>query len=248
MVKANPVPFAVGGVVLLLVIMSSRSGSSSSAAGYSTASMQQSTALAQINAGTSVSLGAQATERYKAGEAAALERTSIAASLLNSMTTTNANTAVAMSGINATQVKNAMDAQNTRASIDANASNQRYQMEETAKLGWANINAQVAMHTDDNNFKLKEIGATTQGQLELMDKAGVISTNQLGMNLDWQGKYLPTVLQSQENIMRIQGANQLAIVKEQMGPEYKRAQAEKNKSDWGIVGSIGKSIGSVFGF
>jgi hypothetical protein len=236
MAKSHPVPFAVGGIIILLVLVSSRSSSgSSSAAGYSTAAMANSTALAQINAATSVSLGAQATERYSAGEQAALQRTGIMANLFNSMTTTSANTSVAMSGVSAQLVKNTQDANNARALMEINGANARAVTNASAAIASKQMDNQLAINANDNNFKLAQIGAQTQGAVTL-----------LGMNLDFQGKYLPTVLQSAENMATINGKSAAEIARIQTQAANTTAQAGKNKTDWGIVTDVGKIVASLF--
>lgn len=247
-VKSHPVPFAIGAVVLLLLV--SRSGSTQAAqsngSALAQASMANNTQLATINAGTSVQLGAQASDRFKAAQDAATTRAGITAGMFDSLVNSNASVSVAMAGVNAGTVQKAIDAANAREAMNLSAQVQQSQITAGITTAANNLAGTIQMHLDDNNAKLNAIGLTTQGQLDLLAKGGEISTNQLGMNLAAQATSLPMILQSTENMARITGSNQLAVVRAQTKAANTTAQANKNKSDWGIVGNVIGSIASFF--
>lgn len=249
LVKSHPVPFGIGAVVLLLLVM--RSGGSTATAqsngsALAQASMANNTQLAQINAGTSVSLGAQSVEAAKNAQDAATARTGVMASLFNSMVQGNAAVSVGMASVNAGTVQKAIDASAAREQMTLNYQAQQSQIQAGVTTAANTLAGQIQMHLDDNNAKLSAIGLTTQGNLDLLAKGGEISTTQLGMNLSAQATSLPMILQSTENMARITGGNQLAVVQAQTKAADTTAQAAKNKSDWGIVGNIIGSIASFF--
>lgn len=247
-VKNHPVPFAIGAIVLILLVTrgTSTQAAQSNGSALAAASMQNNTQLAQINAGTSVSLGAQSSDRYKAAQDAATARTGIMASMFDSLVGSNASVSVSMAGINAGTVQKAIDAANARSAMELNAQTQQAQISAGISTAANSLAAQVQMHLDDNNNKLSQIGLNTQGNLELMSKAGDISTNQLGMNLSAQATSLPMILQSQQEMARITGQNAIQIAQVNTKAADTTAQATKNKSDWGIVGNIASTIGSFF--
>lgn len=240
LVKEHPVPFAIGAVVLLLLMMrgGSTQAAQSNGSALAQASMQNNTNLAQINAATSVQLGAQSVEAAKNAQDAALARTGVMASMFNNLVTSNASVSVGMAGVNAGTVAKALDASNARNQMELNSQTQQAQIQAGITTAANNLAGQIQMHTDDNNTKLSAIGLATQGQLDLMHLQGDISTTQLGMNIDANAKSLPMILQSAQEMARINGGNQLAIVQAQTKAADTTAQAAKNKSDWGIVGNI----------
>lgn len=276
MVKSHPVPFGLGLVVLLLLV--TRGGSTTAAQSNGSALAQQSmannTQLAQINAGTSVALGAQSVDAAKNAQAAALGRTTLATQALTAMVTSNANSSVAMAGVNATSVKNALDASTARTQMQLNNDTQMATITAGQTTAANTLAAQVQMHLDDNNNKLSQIGLTTQGNLALLgltgqnavtlsaqngangigaiNAAGAISTNQLGMNIASYQTSLPSLLQSTENMAKINGGNALAIVQAQQQAAIikanSQADAQQTKDDQSWLGSLGSLASTVFSF
>lgn len=235
MVKSHPVPFAIGGVVILLVLLSSRS-SAPSAAGYNAnAAMQNSTALAQINAQTSVALGAQATERYNAGQQAALQRSALTAGIFNSMITSNANTQVALAGVNATQVKNASDAATARLQVTENAEAQKFAAARSAEVAFAKVSSDLQAHLDDNNTKMNMLVKQGDINLTLLDRQVRSNEKLADMNNAVYVNTLPQILASQQALASIQTSAARTA-----------AQAQKNKSDWGIVTDVGSTVAKIF--
>jgi len=247
-VKANPIPVGIGVVVLILIISSRGGGVSSdgaeAAASYNAAAAQ----IAGINAQTSVALGSQSIEKTKIAESAALQRTQTAATVFT-----------ALANVNATQAMN--DSNNVFKSIYANieSSTARFALEKKSETELAAINAGVRMNVDklnaeltkaknDNNFRLSEIGALTQGNLQLIQATGTEQRLTMGQQNAFVAANLPTFMQHEENIAKIQGTTAENIARIQTQPAQTAAQGQKNKNDWGIVTDVLKIGGKIFGF
>jgi hypothetical protein len=247
-VKEHPIPIVVGVVILLLLM--SRSGGSSGGGGNVAAFAAQANSLAAqtnvqisgINSANQIAMGAQATERYKVGQNAALARAGIASDMFEVMTGAASQQILSNS---ANTLKITQDVLARQANGDILASNERAN---TAKINGAiqlnadALSAQIRMNADDNNFKLNEIGAKTNGSIAVMQAGGVIQKDLLNINNAFTAANLPTIMQHEENMLKIGGKNQLSIVERQTQADNTRAQAAKNGSDWGIVGNFFNAI------
>lgn len=240
-VKEHPIPIVIGVVVLLLIASASRSGGSTgggNGAAYAAQANAMGVQMAGISSSAQIELGAQATERYKVGQNAALARTGVVANMFEVMTGAMSDQ-ILSNGANTLKVT--QDVLARQANGDILAANERAN---TAKINGGikvnadNLAAQITMNTNDNNFKLNEIGAKTNGSIAMIMAGGAVQKDLLVTNNAFAAANLPTLLQHAENMLSIGGKNQLEIVNSQTGAAKTTAQAAKNKSDWGIVTNI----------
>lgn len=229
-IKEHPVPVGIGVVVILLLIISSRNSSSSSGSGAASYLQAQqiatssNTQMAAINSQASIALGAQSVDRYKIAESAAIERTNIVGNIFATMTGTN-------------------------AQVTMNNSNNLFK---SLQSGYAHAEN---MDQLDKNFIVQQ--QAISGNIKMFgdklsaDQTALVTNvnatlNALGQTQAYTERNMPTLLQHSENMAKIAGSNQLAIVTRQTEAANTSADASKNKSDWGIVSDIGKIVLSLF--
>lgn len=257
-VKEHPIPVVIGVVIVILII--SRSGGTVSNGSVNSGSLalqsqqlavQSNTQIAGINSQTAVSLGAQATERYKAGESAATTRAGIAASLVNTSIGALSQQALDDSANNLKIVQATFARAINNDNLAADSLNKQNAINANVQMNVNDIQGQIIRQNSDNNFKLSQIGAATGGSLTLLNAQGQIQKDLLGMNLSFTGANLPTILQHQENIAAINGNNavKLATVNTQASVINANAAADasQTKSDQSWVSTIGNIVGSFFG-
>lgn len=206
-VKEHPIPVVIGVMIVILIV--SRSGSSVPASTGSNAALavrsqelavQSNSQIAGINSQTAIGLGAQATERYKAGESAAVARTNIAASLVNTSIGALSQQVLGDQANNLKVIQATFARAINNDNLSADAAYKDKVINAGIRMHVDDLNAQTNLQNNDNNFKLAQIGAS-----------GDIQKTLLGMNLEFAGKNLPTVLQHSENMARISGANTISL-------------------------------------
>lgn len=263
MVKDHPIPIAIGVVVLLLLMRggSKTSSSGSSALAYQSQqlSVQSNTQIAGINSATTLGLGAQSVEKFRIAASDAQARTSVAANVVSSMMGATLQRDLADSASTNKVILATFARAANNDTIAGDLEKQKLVINGGIRMNADNLNAQILRNNDDNNFKLNEIGAKTQGNLatiaaQTLGSVSVIGAigNQAQIMADKNNAFtastLPTLLQSRENLARITGQNAIQIAQVNTQADNTRAQGEKNASDWGIVTNFVGSIGKIFGF
>lgn len=244
-VKEHPIPVVVGVVIILLLM--SRGGGASSPGNTAALAVQNNTQIAGINAQTAVSLGAQATERYKAGESAAIARMGVASDIFATATNASAAQATNNSANNLKVVQQTFARAMNLDNLQADSENKQRAINAGLLSQQRNLDAQLAAQKNDINFKLNEFTQTIDANGSALDK-------QLSFTKD----NLPTLLQHAENMLKIGGSNAqalatingnttLGVAQYQTDAQRTAADAAANKSNWGIVSDIGSTIAAFFG-
>lgn len=256
-VKEHPIPVVIGVAIVILII--SRSGGTVSNGAVNSGALalqsqqlavQSNTQIAGINSQTAVALGAQATERYKVGADAATTRAGIAASLVNTSIGALSQQALDDSANNLKVIQATFARATNNDNLTADSLNKQRAINAGVAMNAADLQAQTDRQNNDNNFKLAQIGAATNGSLTLLNAQGQIQKDLLGMNLSFTGANLPTILQHQENIVAINGSNavKLATVNTQAAVigASAAADASQTKSDQSWVAQAASIVGSFF--
>jgi len=239
-VKAHPVPIVIG-VVVLLVLMNrgnAAASSGSNAGAYLQAQSMATNAnvqMAAMNSQASVALGAQSVDRYNVAEKAATDRMGIAASLFSTITGVNAQLAASNTDATVKTMTASMQHQENMQTIANKLTTDQATIAANVQQTGMKLSAAKDMMESDNNFRLAQIGAQTNGALSLLDK-------QQGFEM----QTLPMALAHQEEMARITGQNAINLAMVNTQPANTQAQAAKNKSDWGIVTDIGSMIAGFF--
>lgn len=225
-VKAHPVPIGIGVVVLILLI-SSRSSQPSSASVSNAGAFAAQAQITGMNAQTSIALGQQSVERAKINAASAGARTTSATNLFG-----------AIAGM---LTQNASNDSNNSIKVMSNAfahADNQQAFANQLQLGESNINAGIRINADkingsiraiqeDNNFKLSEIGAKTQGSLALMRGDTINAMDIFAQQSPFIASTLASQMQHEENMLFRQ--TEAAVTKAQSDAH---AQNVKNDQQW----------------
>lgn len=187
-VKQHPVPVGIGFVVLLVVVSASRNSGGSAgsktaaAAAYATAANAQNAQVMAINSATAQALGAQSVEKFKASESAAVQRQGLATSALTSLAGVSAAIGASSNQTLTQTLQIATAGQVSKDQIAADLEKQTRSINGGIKMNADTLAAQIRLNENDNNFKLAQIGKTTQGNLDLMQMMGSNAVTLAGVN------------------------------------------------------------------
>lgn len=252
-VKKHPVAIGVGVLVLLLLLTKSgSSNTSNSSAGYASAIASTNASNVQISA-INASLAAKRTDAASGMYSASV----------------NANTAIALNDTNAftSMLLGLFKHSETLTALSDQKQVQDAQISAAQATAAAGFDAQVQMHTGDINAKLDALAQTLGFETHQVDTSAQLAQIQMSDNfslanksIDVTAANLPIILQSQENVAKIQGdtATQLAVINGQttqavaaLNTSAARTTASSNASaqtasNWGSYISDAAAIFAAF--
>lgn len=251
-IKEHPIPITIGAVVVLALIFGSRSSGSSS--GNASAMLQSQSiatqgnvAIAKVRAEQEAKAGDNFTSMFNTSQTVsaslAAKRTDAATHIFDSITSTDAQLALADKGSILQRYMAQLSAQTSADQMAKQYSLASKNIDAGVDVAKSKMATALSMQANDNNTKLSMLG------MQLGEKK---------YETDVTAANLPTLLQHSENLSKISADNAQAIVAIQTAAARQQASANANSTNvntlsnllgmLGYGGSSGNSGGGGGGF